>query len=229
MRPAVGGRASTAIEDYLKSIYVLGERSPDPVTTSLVAERMGVAVSSASGMVRKMRELGLVQHARYGDIALTGAGQQLALGVLRRHRLIEQFLVTEFGYSWDEVHTEAEALEHVVSDRLVEAIAERLGHPKTDPHGDPIPGRGGELEPGPAQRLSSLPLGETGDLVRVDDDPAVLRHLTSHTVTLGDRIGLVRREPFGGAFVVRIGHAPDERELRFGPDLVDALWVRVQN
>lgn len=223
MRPG-HDRPSTAVEDYLKAIYQLGEHAGgEPVGTSPVAERMGVQASSVSGMVRKLRELGLVEHARYGAIALTAEGQRLALAVVRRHRLIEQLLVTEFGYGWDEVHTEAEALEHVVSDRLIEAIADRLGHPETDPHGDPIPGRTGEVADWDARRLSEMTPGAEGDLVRVDDDTAVLQHLTAHEVGLGDRIGLVRREPFGGPFVVRVG----ERELQFGPDLVDALWVRL--
>lgn len=225
--PRAEGRPSTAIEDYLKTIYVLGERSGETITTSLVAERMSVAASSVSGMVRKLRELGLVQHARYGDIALTAEGEGLALGVVRRHRLIEQFLVTEFGYTWDEVHDEAEVLEHVVSDRLLDRIAERLGNPSVDPHGDPIPGRGGEVDTQDAQRLSTLGLGTAGELVRVDDDTAVLRHLTEHRVGLGDRIGLVRREPFGGPFVVQVGRPPGERTLQFGPELVEALWVRL--
>lgn len=224
--PRAEGRPSTAIEDYLKTIYGLGEWSGESITTTLVAERMGIAPSSVSGMVRKLRELGLVQHARYGDIALTAEGERVALGVVRRHRLIEQLLVTEFGYAWDEVHEEAEVLEHVVSDRLLDRIAERLGHPAVDPHGDPIPGRGGELDHWDAQRLSTLGPGAVGELVRVDDDTAVLRHLTAHHVALGDRIGLVRREPFGGPFVVRVGRPPADRTLQFGPDLVEALWVR---
>lgn len=222
MRPG-HDRPSTAVEDYLKAVYVLGEHGGGSISTSEVAERMGVAASSVSGMVRKLRELGLVEHARYGAIALTEQGRRIALGVVRRHRLIEQLLVSDFGYAWDEVHEEAEALEHVVSDRLIEAIAERLGHPDVDPHGDPIPGSGGEVGRWQAQRLSEMAPGAEGDLVRVDDDTAVLRHLTEHEVGLGDRIGLVRREPFGGPFVVRVG----QRELQFGPELVDALWVRV--
>lgn len=223
--PSTEGRHSTAIEDYLKSIFVLGERSGETVTTSLVAERMSVAPSSVSGMVRKLTDLGLVQHARYGAIALTAEGQRLALGVVRRHRLIEQFLVTEFGYTWDEVHEEAEVLEHVVSDRLLDRIADRLGNPTVDPHGDPIPGRGGELFSWNAQRLSALGPGVAGELVRVDDDTAVLRHLTEQHVGLGDRIGLVRREPFGGPYVVQVGQPPEDRTLQFGPELVEALWI----
>jgi DtxR family transcriptional regulator, Mn-dependent transcriptional regulator len=222
------GRPSTAVEDYLKTIYILGERTGGTVTTSSVAERMGVLASSVSGMVRKLRELGLVQHARYGAIALTAEGRRLALGVVRRHRLVEQLLVTEFGYSWDEVHEEAEVLEHAVSERLLDRIAERLGHPAVDPHGDPIPGRDGEVGRCDAQRLSLLGPGAAGELVRVDDDAAVLRHLTAHGVGLGDVVGLVRREPFGGAYVLRVGRPPAARELRFGPGLVDALWVRAR-
>jgi DtxR family transcriptional regulator, Mn-dependent transcriptional regulator len=225
--PPAPDRHSAAVEDYLKVVYVLGEHGGE-VTTSSVAERMGVAASSVSSMVRRLRELGLVSHARYGDIALTDAGRRVALTVVRRHRLIEQLLVTDFGYAWDEVHDEAEVLEHAVSDRLLERIAEHLGHPTVDPHGDPIPGREGEVRAWEAQRLSGLGPGAAGLLVRVDDDAEVLRHLTQHEIALGAHLRLVRREPFGGPFVVAVGHPPAERTVHFGPELVASLWVRAE-
>lgn len=215
------------MEDYLKTIFVLGERGASEVTTSLVAERLRVSASSVSGMMGKLRELGLIEQARYGAIHLTEAGRRAALAVVRRHRLIEQLLVTDYGYAWDEVHDEAEVLEHAVSDRLLERIAEHLGNPGHDPHGDPIPDRDGTLGGHGAQRLSALPPGAEGSLVRVDDDTAILRHLTDHQIGLGARIGLVGREPFGGPFVLRVGRPPADRTVRFGPHLVDALWLRV--
>src|SRR5699024_10176799 len=138
-------RPSTSVEDYVKVIYDLQERGTGPVTISGMAERLTVSNSSVSGMLRKLNELGLVEHRRYGTVSLTEAGTKVALSVLRRHRLLETYLVAELGYSWDEVHDEAEILEHVVSDKFVDRIAHHLGDPVIDPHGDPIPTRRGRL------------------------------------------------------------------------------------
>lgn len=222
-------RYSVSIENYLKTIYALQERPDEStITTTRLAERLGVLPSSASGMVRKLSELALLEHPRYGTIALTDTGRKVALGVVRRHRLLELYLVSELGYSWDEVHDEAEVLEHAVSDRLLERIAERLGHPRVDPHGDPIPTREGEVDPWYAHRLTSVDPGTGGEFVRMDDDdPGMLRHLSEQGIQLGDRVDLVERAPYGGPYVVRIGGTTRSTTHHLGPALVEAMWVRL--
>jgi DtxR family Mn-dependent transcriptional regulator len=214
---------SQPVEDYLKEIFALGERDGRPVTTSRLSERLGLSSSSVSGMLRRLATQDLIDHRPYGEIRLTNSGRAAALEVVRRHRLIEMFLVAHLGYRWDEVHDEAETLEHAVSEQLVERIDIALGRPRYDPHGDPIPGPDGALPEIDAQRLPAYPLGHVGHLVRVDDqDPAVLRHLTDVGIGLGQRIELVERLPFDGPYVVRT----DGVHLHYlGPALADALWI----
>jgi DtxR family Mn-dependent transcriptional regulator len=221
-------RYSAAVEDYLKVIYAFEERETGTITTTRLAERLGVSASSVSGMVRKLCQLELLEHARYGTIAFTDVGRRVALGVVRRHRLIELYLVTELGYGWDEVHDEAEVLEHVVSDRMLARISDRLGDPRVDPHGDPIPTIEGRLEPWDAHRLSTVPPGVTGEFVRVDDvDPGMLRHLDAEGIRLGERLELVEREPYGGSYVLRVGDPITGTTHQLGPALVEAMWVRL--
>ncbi|MBP2364309.1 metal-dependent transcriptional regulator [Pseudonocardia parietis] len=225
-------RHSESVENYLKTIFLLSERWEGVVGVSALAERLRVSSPSVSGMIRKLVDAGLVDHARYAGITLTPAGRSAALAVVRRHRLLEMFLVTELDLAWDEVHEEAEELEHAVSDRLLERIDSRLGHPRFDPHGDPIPGRDGDMPEIRARRLPELKYGEGGDLVRVDDtDPEVLRFLDARDVRLGDRLDLLTRKPFDGPFVVRLrrsyaeDRATGEAEEEWGPTLASALWV----
>ena len=176
--------ASPAIEDYLKTVYAHTEWQPDPITPSGLAAALGVAPSSVTEMVKKMAAQGLVQHVPYGAIRLTDAGRLQALAVVRRHRLIETWLVREMGYAWDEVHDEAEVLEHAISDRLLEAIDERLGRPVRDPHGDAIPAADGTLASEPWVLLGDASTGHSGAVIRISDrDPAVLRLL--HELGIG--------------------------------------------
>src|ERR1700712_3416085 len=214
---------SQPVEDYLKEIFSLSERDDRPVTTSRLSERLGLSSSSVSGMLRRLATQDLIDHRPYGEIRLTSSGRAEALQVVRRHRLIEMFLVAHLGYGWDEGHDEAETLEHAVSEQLVERIDIALGRPRYDPHGDPIPGPDGALPALDAQRLPAHPLGQVGPLVRVDDqDPGVLRHLTDVGIGLGQRVELVERLPFDGPYVVRI----DGVHLHhLGPALADALWI----
>jgi DtxR family Mn-dependent transcriptional regulator len=216
-------RPSGSIEDYLKAIYGIQEREEGDVTTSRLAERLGVLNSSVSGMVRKLRDSGLAEHRPYGEITLTDEGRAAALEVVRRHRLLETFLVRELDYTWDEVHEDAEVLEHAVSDRLVARIAEKLGHPKVDPHGDPIPADDGSVPKVAAERMSRMEPGTRGTLVRVDDaDSALLRHITDLGIKLGAKVEVLERKPFDGPFVIRIGHKAHE----LAPAVAEALWVR---
>ncbi len=220
---AIPEARSQPVEDYLKEIFALGERDDRPVTTSRLSERLGLSSSSVSGMLRRLGAQGLVDHQPYGEIALTGMGRAVALQMVRRHRLIEMFLVARLGYGWDEVHDEAETLEHAVSDRLMERIDSALGRPRYDPHGDPIPGPDGELPGLTAQRLPAHRLGHVGRLVRVDDqDSAVLRHLTDSGIGLGQTLELLKKLPFDGPYLVR---TDDGRTHHLGPALAEALWV----
>jgi len=180
---------SPAVEDYLKTVYAHTEWQPDPITPSGLAAALGVAPSSVTEMVKKMAAQGIVQHVPYGAIRLTDAGRTRALAVVRRHRLIETWLVREMGYAWDEVHDEAEVLEHALSDRLLEAIDERLGRPPRDPHGDAIPRADGTLVSEPAVRLDEAPTGHAGRVIRISDrDPAVLRELEGAGVGPGSEL-----------------------------------------
>ncbi|OZM70616.1 transcriptional regulator [Amycolatopsis antarctica] len=218
-------RRSSSIEDYVRAIYGLAERGEE-VTNTTLATRMDVSPSSASGMVTKLSQQGLVAHVPYRGIGLTTEGRLLARGVLRRHRLIESYLVSELDYTWDEVHAEADALEHVVSDLLVERIAEKLGNPVRDPHGDPIPAEDGSIEEVSTRLLDELDPGSVGEIVRVwDTDPELLRYLTERAIGLGERIEVVERQPFGGPIVVKVGAPPDSATHALGKEIAQALSV----
>jgi DtxR family Mn-dependent transcriptional regulator len=163
-----------AAEDYLKTIYSHTEWQPDPMAPSQLASRLGLAPSTVTEMVKKLVASGLVEHAPYGAVVLTDQGRAEALRMVRRHRLVETWLVSEYGYSWDEVHDEAEVLEHALSDRLLDAIDEQLGRPGRDPHGDPIPAADGTVRRPDAVPLSTLEPGTRARVARVSDRDAVL-------------------------------------------------------
>ena len=166
---------SQATQDYLKCIWTLQEWTGGSVSTTALADRLGVRTSTASDAVKKLAEQGLVEHIAYGGITLTATGQRHALAMVRRHRLIETYLVSALGYGWDEVHDEAEVLEHAVSDRMLGAIDTLLGHPTHDPHGDPIPSAAGDAHLPDAVNLTHAPTG-MATVVRVSDaDPERLR------------------------------------------------------
>jgi DtxR family transcriptional regulator, Mn-dependent transcriptional regulator len=197
---------SPVIQDYTKAIYALELRSRDAVSNSELADRLGVPPGTASAMVKRLDELGLAEHTPYHGVRLTDAGRRVALRVLRRHRLLELFLNDTLGLPWDRVHQEAELLEHSLSDELEAVIAERLGNPTHDPHGDPIPSADLELEEPDTVSLAELDEGTEARFVRVSDaDPAALRHLDERGVKPGRNLRLIERQPFGGALVVRLG------------------------
>jgi DtxR family transcriptional regulator, Mn-dependent transcriptional regulator len=195
-----------AVEDYAKAVYAIESRGDGPVSTNALADRLGVTAGSASAMIKKLHALGLVTHVPYRGVELTGAGEKLALEVLRHHRLLELFLVEELGLPWDRVHAEAEVLEHVLSEELEALIAAKLGDPTVDPHGDPIPTPDGRVAEAPTMALDALPVGAAGVFVRVSDsDPAMLRYLDSRGIRPGDAFEVVDRQPFGGPLFVRFG------------------------
>lgn len=222
---AGSNRRSASIEDYVRTIYGLEERG-EAVTNAALSSRLEVSPSSASGMVAKLARQGLVEHVPYRGIELTSEGRLLARSVLRRHRLIETFLVSELGYTWDEVHAEADLLEHVVSDLLIERIAAKLGNPERDPHGDPIPAVDGSVEEVSTKLLEDLPAGAVGEIVRVwDTDPELLRYLAERSIGLGKRIEVVERQPFGGSIIVQIGQPPHAATHALGRKIAQALSV----
>lgn len=178
--------ASPAADDYLKTVYAHTEWQDAPITPSVLAAKLGIAPSSVTEMVKKLAAAGLVSHVPYGAVRLTDDGTRRALAIVRRHRLIETWLVQEFGYGWDEVHDEAEVLEHTISDRLVEGIDARLGRPRFDPHGDAIPDAEGRVDRVPFVLLADAPVDHVGRVLRVDDrDPELLRTLEAAGVTVG--------------------------------------------
>jgi DtxR family transcriptional regulator, Mn-dependent transcriptional regulator len=218
---AGAGELTVAVQDYAKAIYVLESRAGVASTTAL-AERLRVRPGSVSGMLRKLDALGLVVHERYRGVRLTKSGRRVALEVLRHHRLLELYLAESLGMGWDEVDAEADRLEHVISEELEEAIAVRLGHPLVDPHGDPIPSVGLQIEEEETQSLQELVPGQRGTFTRVSDsDPAMLRFLAERGIALGDRFEVVDKQPFDGPVFVRFA---GEVEV-FGGDLARAMRV----
>ncbi|WBU38182.1 metal-dependent transcriptional regulator [Homoserinibacter sp. YIM 151385] len=172
--------ASSVVEDYLKAVYTHQEWRGTPVSSSQLATRLGLAPSTVTEMVKKLVAMELVRHAPYGAITLTPEGEREALRILRRHRLVETWLVERCGYGWDEVDDEAEILEHAMSDRLLEELAEQLGQPARDPHGDPIPSRDGVIVRPDGILLADAARGYRGRIVRIDDaDADVLRRLAA--------------------------------------------------
>lgn len=222
-------RPSPSVEDYVRAIYGLSERGVS-VTNATLTHRLGLSPSSVSGMITKLDQLGLVTHVRYRSVELTPTGRRLAYDVLRRHRLIELFLVEVLDYTWDEVHHEADALEHAVSDELVEHIATKLGHPTHDPHGDPIPTAEGVVEKPATRLLDQVEPGTVGTIARVwDTDSELLRYLTDHHMTLGARVEIVERKPFGGPLVVRVGEPPADETHFLGNEIAAALSISVRS
>jgi DtxR family Mn-dependent transcriptional regulator len=208
-----------SVEDYLKAIYRL---SPEgrPASTSEIAHLLELSAPSVSGMVKRLSELGLLEHLPYKGVQLTAEGRRAALRMVRRHRLIEAYLVQFLGYSWDTVHEEAERLEHAVTDKLVERMAGALGHPSTDPHGDPIPEADGSIHEPACIPLSDVGIGEMIEIRRVDESqPERLRYLASLGLRPGVVVTLLDRQPFGGPVTLETG---GERHI-IGDELAHVL------
>jgi DtxR family Mn-dependent transcriptional regulator len=198
---------SHAIQDYLKEIYKLQSAGERP-TTTVIARRLGVAPSSATAMLKKLAALGLVEHAPYKGATLTPDGEKIALEVIRHHRLLEQYLAETLGLPIDEVHDEADRLEHVLSDELERRIDEALGFPTHDPHGDPIPDAELNVTYAKLRSLDALEPGEEATIRRVpSDDAEVLRYLATLALVPGGRVKMGRCEPFGGPLTVTVGGA----------------------
>ncbi|MGE2836647.1 manganese-binding transcriptional regulator MntR [Mycobacterium sp. SMC-4] len=220
---------STVAQDYLKTIWTAQEWSHEKVSTKLLAERIGVSASTASESIRKLADQGLVDHEKYGAVTLTEAGRRAALAMVRRHRLMETFLVRELGYSWDEVHDEAEVLEHAVSDLMLDRIDAKLGFPTRDPHGDPIPAADGKVPTPPARQLSVCEDGDAGTVARISDaDPEMLRYFDTVGITLDCRVRVVARRDFAGMISVAVQcprGTSDETTVDLGSPAAEAIWV----
>lgn len=214
---------SDSTQNYLKAIWVLQEWEPAPVTASALAAKTNLKISTVSGALRKLAEQGLIDHASYGTIMLTAQGREYALAMVRRHRLLETFLVEVLNYRWDQVHDEAEQLEHSASDFMIDQIAARLGHPVRDPHGDPIPSATGEVVRPETVLLSELPAGACGAVARIaDGDPAVLQYLTEYGVDLDTVLTRLEPAPFSEAVRVSL---PNGADLALSPAAASAIRV----
>ena len=212
---------SPAVEDYLKAIYQLS-RDGEPASTSAIAERLGVAAGSVTGMLKRLADQGLVEHTRYYGALLTDRGRDHAVQTIRRHRILELFLVRILGYTWDRVHEEAERLEHVASEEMIDRMAHVLGEPAEDPHGAPIPVTGESFTEASYPSLTDLEAGRRAVLRRVpDEDPAALRYLAGMNLVPGVEIEVLERAPFNGPLTVRIGHT---RHV-LGRELSDTIRV----
>jgi len=203
----ISGVYSEAIEDFLKAVYLL-QQEHERVQTSMLAESLGITAPSTTEMAKKLARANLVEHEPYRGIRLTPVGRRVALEIVRNHRLLELFLVQSLDYSWDEVHEEAERLEHAISDRLAQRIAAYLGHPAFDPHGDPIPSPEGDVYQRELTPLSEWPQGDVGRVSRLlDQSPEMLRYLADKGLTIGAMVRVENVDPFDGPMTLMVDAA----------------------
>lgn len=202
---AVHDSLTQSVEDYLKAIYQLAPEGK-PASTSEIANQLALSPPSVTGMVKRLSEQGLLEHVPYRGVSLTDDGKRAAIRMVRRHRLIEAYLVEFLGYSWDTVHDEAERLEHAVSDTLVERMAAALGNPTVDPHGDPIPAADGSIHELACTPLSDVPLGATVEIHRVhESQPERLRYIASLGLRPGVRVTVIDRQPIDDLVTIEVG------------------------
>jgi len=212
------------VEDYLKAIYEL-ERAGEPAATTDLAAHLGLTPASVTGMVRRLAGHGLLTHERYRGVRLTQKGKRSALRTIRRHRVIEAYLVQALGYAWDEVHPEAERLEHAATDALVDRMALAIGEPTVDPHGAPIPSREGAVDEASYHALADLSAGTAATVMRVaDEDPMLLRYLADLALTPGCTVRVVERAPYGGPITIEV----NRRRRLIGPALAERVLVRAE-
>ncbi len=212
------------VEDYLKAIYAL-ELEQGSAGTSDLAQHLSIAPASVTGMLQRLADQGLVTYERYQGAGLTAAGRRAALRTIRRHRVIEAYLVHALGFGWDGVHAEAERLEHAASDELIDRMAAAMGEPLTDPHGAPIPSRDGRVAEPPRQTLADTPVGATARVVRVDDeDSGMLRYLDSLGLRPGAAVVLTDRAPYGGPLTLEVGSST----CQVGTTLASQVLVSIE-
>lgn len=213
--------ASSNVEDYLKAIYNLAAET-EAASTSAIADQLGVAAGSVTGMIKRLADQGLVEHIPYYGARLTATGEEQAISLIRRHRILELFLVQILGYTWDRVHAEAERLEHAVSDELIDRMAQVLGFPSADPHGAPIPASGKAFVDRRYPTLDKLDVGSSAVLRRVrDEDPEALRYLAELNLRPGAELTLTERGPFNGPLYIRVG----DQDHIVSPELAQSVQV----
>ncbi|MBT8372604.1 MAG: metal-dependent transcriptional regulator [Desulfobacterales bacterium] len=218
---------SEAVEKYLKTIYEI-QQSGGRVKTSALATKLGVTAGSVTDMVKRLASLQskLVTHELHKGVSLTPRGKKIALNIIRRHRLLETFLNQVLGYSWDEVHEEAENLENHVSERLTDAIAKYLNHPQYDPHGDPIPEKNGKMIPAKHRSLSTTPVGETVRVARVRHyDSRFLQYLEKLGVQLDTMVTILDKAPFNGPISIRVGMQKNAPIQNLGANVAEDIFV----
>ncbi len=217
---------TSTVEDYIKKLYVAQQRAPGQlVALGKLAGAMGVVPGTVTTMVRTLADAGLVHYEPRIGVALSVAGEKLALHVLRRHRLLEQFLVEVLKFDWSEVHAEAEELEHAMSDKLIERMDEFLGRPTVDPHGDPIPSATGEIKPRELIRLTESKPGSHVQIARIDNqDASFLKYITDTGLRPGTELLVLSTSPIAGAVQVE---KPDLTTAALGTAAASVIWVMV--
>jgi DtxR family Mn-dependent transcriptional regulator len=218
--------SSEAVDDYLKAIFALSGRAEREVSSTEIATNLDITAASVTNMLQKLAALDppLVAYRKHYGVTLAPAGKKRALEIIRHHRLIETFLTQVLDYPWDEVHQEAERLEHFISERFEERIAAKLGHPEFDPHGHAIPALDGTLPGVEPQAISELTAGQTATVVSVSDkDPEMLRYLATRGIRPGIRLTLTEQLPFKGAYQVRI--EPSSEVTSLSESLAEAILV----
>lgn len=217
-------RTSQSVEDFLKKVYTL-QQNTERVSTNALADALNITAPSVTDMAQRLVEEGTIDYRKYKGIRLTEEGEQVALNMLRRHRLIELYLVQGLGYELHEVHDEAEALEHTVSDRFIEAIAAKLEHPEFDPHGDPIPDVEGVMPQRDLQPLSSLPLNSHARICRfIMDNPEMLQHSQERGLIMGAELEMLARDPFEGPITLKM---QDDTQMVIGYTVASAILVEM--
>ena len=213
-----------AMEDYLKTVYLLQE-GQEKVSTSAIAQQMEVSAASVTGMIRKLATMGLLNYTSYQGVELTEGGQKIAQEIIRHHRLLELYLVEIMGFTWDKVHDEADKLEHVISEEFEERMSEALGHPTTDPHGHAIPAKDGAIQEVAYETLTEVDAGSSATVQHVNDnDPEMLRYLDQLGILPGTLVHVVAKEPFNGPLRLRI----DQTEHFVGLEVAGNVFVSPQ-
>ena len=212
---------SKSVEDFLKAVYTLQQQS-ERVSTNTLRDALNITAPSVTDMAQRLVDAGLVDYQKYRGVVLTDAGRDIALKVIRRHRLIELYLMRELGYQLHEVHAEAERLEHAVSDHFVEALARKLGNPEIDPHGDPIPSPDGVITQRNLQPLTELAIDRQATISRLrTSDPGMLQHMLDRGFQLDARVKVIERDPYNGPITVLIN---DKRTV-VGHQVADSILV----
>lgn len=216
---------SESVQNFLKAVYTL-QRDMERVPTSALAEHLGISPPSVTDMARRLEVVGLVDYRKHRGVVLTPEGEAIALKIIRRHRLIEAYLVEELGYAPYEVHEEAEQLEHAVSERFVQEIARKLGHPDFDPHGDPIPAHDGSMLSRDLSALSELPVNTKGRIARIaTSDADLLRHILERGFKLDSAVEVLTRDPFEGPITATV----DGQERMLGHRVASVVLIDVSS